>query len=286
MRYSERTRVVARKEITITTDRQAPRGRKTDRRDGYAAPVPPPFASEEVAPPPPPLTSAPAPVGLPQAGWNWHHAALGTLVGFGPTLVLYFVAGDSQSEPVTDVSAATAFALLLNSLMLYAWQAGSAWFFSLRIRGEGLVAWGFRRPTKAFFWTIPLALICVYAIAYFHDVIVHPEQQEILTFFPRTPSGVVLLVLLAVVAAPLFEELFFRGFVFRGLANSWGWPAGAAMTAIVFGAAHLQLSVFLPLFALGFALAWVYQRTGSIWTSIALHAIFNGISVTVWALAG
>jgi membrane protease YdiL (CAAX protease family) len=53
----------------------------------------------------------------------------------------------------------------------------------------------------------------------------------------------------------------------------------------VFGLAHLQLSVFVPLFALGFALAWVYKRTGSLWTSITLHALFNAISVLAWALA-
>ena len=82
--------------------------------------------------------------------------------------------------------------------------------------------------------------------------------------------------------APLFEEIFFRGFLFRGFANSWGWGWGAAASAAVFGIAHLQLDVFVPLFALGLGLAWVYHRTGSLWTSISLHALFNGISVLAW----
>ena len=55
---------------------------------------------------------------------------------------------------------------------------------------------------------------------------------------------------------------------------------------MIFGLAHLQLDVFVPLFALGFALAWVYQRTGSIWTSITLHAVFNCISVLAWYFVG
>jgi membrane protease YdiL (CAAX protease family) len=189
-------------------------------------------------------------------------------------------------EAVTQITTVALFALLADSLIMYGWQVGNAWLFSLRIHGESVAAWGFRRPTKAFFWTIPLALLAVYAITFFHDLLVHPERQDILTRFPRTPTGVALLVLLAVVAAPLFEELFFRGFLFRGLTNSWGWVLGAAASSAAFGAAHAQLTIFVPLFALGFALCWVYKRTGSLWTAIAFHALFNAISVVVWVLSG
>ena len=84
--------------------------------------------------------------------------------------------------------------------------------------------------------------------------------------------------------APLAEELYFRGFVFKGFANSWGWVWGAAASGAVFSLAHMQLTLFFPLFALGFGLAWVYHHTGSLWTSITLHAVFNGIAVLAWAL--
>ena len=59
---------------------------------------------------------------------------------------------------------------------------------------------------------------------------------------------------------------------------------GSRRSGVVFGSAHMQLTLFFPLFALGFGLAWVYKQTGSLWTSIALHAIFNAISVVAWAL--
>lgn len=225
---------------------------------------------------------------LPNAGWGWRQSLAGLLVGFAPALALALLASGSRnsSADVAQLTTLSLIALLADSLIMYGWQAAAAWFFSLRLHGERLSAWGFRRPTKAYFWTIPLALLAVYAVTYFHDLLVHPERQEILTLFPRTPAGVTLLVLLAVVAAPLFEELFFRGFLFRGLANSWGWMLGAAISATAFGAAHAQLTIFVPLFTLGFALAWVYRRTGSLWTCISLHAVFNGISVVVWVLTG
>ncbi len=209
-------------------------------------------------------------------------------MGFGPEMLLYavslgVVAADTQDTAVTTASAV---ALVLISLLVYGWHTAAAWFFSVRVAGQGLSAWGFRLPTRAFFWTIPAALAVVYAVSIVHDVVVDPEQQDIVGQFPHTPLGIALFVLLAVIIAPLAEEVFFRGFLFRAFASSWGWVTGAVVSAAVFGVAHVQLDVFFPLFALGLMLAWVYKRTGSLWTSIALHALFNGLSVLVWAVGG
>lgn len=222
------------------------------------------------------------------AAWGWHHALLGLLVGFGPLVLLSLLAltpaGDARRG--AEASEATAIALILNSLVMYTWQIGAAWFFSLRLADNRLSEWGFRMPTKAYFWSIPTALFSVYAFSIVHNLIVQPEPQAILSRFPRTAIGIALFALLAVVIAPIFEELFFRGFLFRGLAASWGWIAGAVVSAAAFSVVHLQVSVMVPLFVLGFALAWVYKRTGSLWTCISLHALFNGISVLAWALTG
>ena len=259
-----------------------------------AGPVPPPYAPPRTArplpPPPAPVAEAArgATHGMPPASWGWRQSLAGYLIGFGPMLALSLWALNSEAadRPLETITTVAAVGVILQSLVLYAWQTGAAWFFSLRRPEQPLAAWGFVRPTKAFFWTIPVALVTVYLIAYVHDIIVHPEQQEILTLFPRTAEGIALLTLLAVVMAPLFEELFFRGFLFRGLANSWGWVAGGLVSAVAFGSAHMQLSVMIPLCALGFLLAWVYKQTGSLWTSIALHAIFNAISVVAWVASG
>ncbi len=177
-------------------------------------------------------------------------------------------------------------ALVIGSLVLYGWEGLAAWLFSLRSAGRSLVLWGFRRPTKAYFWVVPLGLVAVYAFSIVHDLIVNPKQQAIVSEFPHSALGAGMFVLVAVVMAPLFEEIVFRGFLFRGFANSWGWMWGALASAAIFGAAHLQLDVFLPLAALGFALAWAYHRTGSLWTCITMHALFNLIAVVAWALTG
>ena len=62
---------------------------------------------------------------------------------------------------------------------------------------------------------------------------------------------------------PFTEELFFRGFVFRGLIPKVG-PYGArVISATIFSGVHLSLGALIPIFVTGFLLAWLYWRTGS-----------------------
>ena len=85
----------------------------------------------------------------------------------------------------------------------------------------------------------------------------------------------------AVVAAPLCEEIVFRGYFYPVLKRfSGAWPA-AICSAIVFGAAHGQLTALLPLFIFGLLLVFIYEKTGSIWAPMAVHFCFNSATVLV-----
>jgi uncharacterized protein len=90
--------------------------------------------------------------------------------------------------------------------------------------------------------------------------------------------------LVAVVAAPLTEELFFRAFFFTGLRQRFGWIWAALVSGVIFGLFHLEPLQFLPLAAFGILLAAVYQYTDSIWPPILLHAALNlvGLSAAYW----
>lgn len=88
-----------------------------------------------------------------------------------------------------------------------------------------------------------------------------------------------LVVLAVVILAPIAEEVFFRGVVFnawlREGGRRWAYVGSAALFAII----HLSLLSLVPIFLLGLALAWVYERTGNLLAPIAMHAVVNGISV-------
>ncbi len=82
-----------------------------------------------------------------------------------------------------------------------------------------------------------------------------------------------------VVLAPLGEEALFRGVLFSSLSSRWGYAIGTVTSAAVFGLAHLDLSLLLPLGVAGLVLNELYRRTGSLVTSTVAHATLNGLAV-------
>jgi membrane protease YdiL (CAAX protease family) len=113
-----------------------------------------------------------------------------------------------------------------------------------------------------------------------------PEQTDVteqLGFDESTLAAIVAGALIVAVA-PFAEELFFRGFFFAGLRGRLPFPIAAVGSGILFGAVHLDganLIAALQLTILGVILAWLYERTGSLWAPIALHAVNNSIAFSV-----
>lgn len=106
-----------------------------------------------------------------------------------------------------------------------------------------------------------------------------PSSSVILEF---TDSGLGLatIAILAVVAAPIAEEIFFRGFLFSGIGRRYGYGWGAVVSALLFSIAHvMQPGAFLPIFLFGLLLAWLYRRIGSIWACITAHSAYNSIAL-------
>lgn len=120
-----------------------------------------------------------------------------------------------------------------------------------------------------------------------------PYQHPIIDFMTthRDPASLALVVLSAVVAAPLAEEFFFRrvlqGWLEKILPDGDGRMA-VALSAALFALLHLgQGLAYVPLFPLGLVLGTIARRTGSIVPCILLHALFNAVSVAllVWQTA-
>lgn len=85
----------------------------------------------------------------------------------------------------------------------------------------------------------------------------------------------------AMVAAPLCEEMVFRGYFYPVLKKFGGaWPAGIC-SALVFACAHGNLTALLPLFIFGGLLVFIYEKTGSLWAPIAVHFCFNSATVII-----
>jgi membrane protease YdiL (CAAX protease family) len=94
----------------------------------------------------------------------------------------------------------------------------------------------------------------------------------------RTSVSPVLLWIAVVLFAPLFEESFFRGFLFVGFARSVIAPTGAIiLTAFLWSVLHIQYNWFgmMVIFILGIVLGIVRLKTKTLWGSITVHAFWN-----------
>jgi membrane protease YdiL (CAAX protease family) len=85
----------------------------------------------------------------------------------------------------------------------------------------------------------------------------------------------------AVLAAPICEEIVFRGYLYPAAKKFTGPWVACFFSALVFAAAHGSLAALLPLFLFGCVLVFIYEKTGSIWAPMAVHFCFNGATVLI-----
>jgi membrane protease YdiL (CAAX protease family) len=98
----------------------------------------------------------------------------------------------------------------------------------------------------------------------------------------RVPPFLVNLVVVAGVVA-VIEELIYRGIGFR-LLQQFGDLAAIAVTSFAFALAHGIVEGIPVFFVIGAALGFVRSRTGSIYPSMLMHGVFNGIQLVLGAL--
>jgi uncharacterized protein len=236
-------------------------------------PSPPP------APPAPPGAARAAPA--PERPWGPSRALLG--------IVVLILAASLEVSVIAMVGDPRS---LAGKLVLQAMLAATLVAVAFTLAGSGgqsvsPAALGLRRPSAS-----PVRAAVVGYAAYFAFVIayasfIHPHQKDLTRSlgFGHGPAVSIIVGALIVGAAPIAEEIFFRGFLFGGLRRSLPFIGAALVSAAIFGAFHYtgphSLTVLPQLAALGVVLAWVYERSGSIYPTIAIHVLNNGLAFVV-----
>ncbi|MGH2924042.1 MAG: lysostaphin resistance A-like protein, partial [Solirubrobacterales bacterium] len=232
-----------------------------------------------------PVAAANGPRGsLPSIPWSFGDTGWGLLAGLvvafivAPALVLPF---DPDLE--RDGALLAAQGLLGVSLVTVSIGVATRWRFGpLR---PALASLGLRRFAPVGLAWMLVAMFAYYlAAALFASLVIQPEQEDIGGELGVGDEN--LLVAIAAVVligglAPVAEELFFRGFLFSGLRTRLPlWPA-AAIAGLVFGGIHAVtgITTVIPLAALGVALCWLYERTGSLWPCVIAHTLNNGLAL-------
>jgi hypothetical protein len=117
-----------------------------------------------------------------------------------------------------------------------------------------------------------------------------PQVDSPIEQFTKSTGAIVFISVLAITAAPVFEELFFRGLLQPLLSRTFGSAAGIVLTGMLFGFLHLSEYAMvwqygLAITLVGVALGYVRARSGSLIPSTVMHGCFNSVSVIALVLS-
>jgi membrane protease YdiL (CAAX protease family) len=244
---------------------------------------------EQITTPPPPAEKPELPEGLAPRWPVWYAwvgfvvALIGTLIAVGIVAVATGASSDDENPTFTIV------ATLMQSLIFI----GTAVLFASFTRKPAPWQFGLRRTRlwPAVGWAA-LGLFSFYLFAAVYTAAVQPDAEQTVAQDLGADEGTFGLIaagFMVVCVAPVAEEFFFRGFFYRALRSRFSVLPAAAIDGGLFGLIHFSgsgtdgLLILPPLAALGFMFCLVYERTGSLYPVIALHALNNALAFGIQA---
>ena len=166
-----------------------------------------------------------------------------------------------------------------------------AWHtFARRLLGLGLGVRHLRRDIVQalviLFCIMPVILVMIVTVQTLGEHFNGPDYEvgqhqelEVLTSYPQR-SLKMSVAIVAVLAAPLVEELLFRGLIQTLIRSYIGRPwLSVILTSVLFATVHENYTHWPALFVLSLAIGYAYEKSGSLWQPLFMHAMFNGMSV-------
>ncbi|CAM4111908.1 CPBP family intramembrane glutamic endopeptidase [Pseudoalteromonas byunsanensis] len=211
---------------------------------------------------------------------------IGTLLGGALILFLFILVQDGVSSHYVDTAK-----LAVENKASDAWVVSIATFASFLVCST-LIFILVRFGTKDFLqylaikasstpdlvkWlgVTALFLLVSHSIMYAMD---KPFADDYAVSLYTSADALWLLLIAVIIIAPLFEELFFRGYLFHGFSRSFLRPAGAVvLTSLLWGMVHPQYELYLVaiIFCQGIMLCLARMHTNSILTCVLMHALIN-----------
>lgn len=175
-----------------------------------------------------------------------------------------------------------------DNVVLYAFSLAGfvtcalAWFHFQRVGARDLPVFRAKDPVRAILFGTLAGLVCaVFGQAYI-------EIIEGMGWFPEISQQTMqlkrgelqVLAVMAVFAAPVFEEYIFRGLVFNGLSKTVRPTFAVLASAALFAVVHPPVGA-APVFVLGLATALLYRWQQSLMICVAAHAAYNTVAILV-----
>lgn len=216
-------------------------------------------------------------------------AALGALL----VLVVSLVAGKAAVDALIGRDWPLITYITISAVISYGPSVG--WLYYVRRRwGAGrfeTVGWRFRWVDLAWgpiTWLSAIGVQLVLAAFVLLFDIPLSSNVESISEADADRAYLVATAIAAVVAAPIVEELVFRGLVLRGLLSRTGPVVAVALQGVLFGVAHVDpvrgvgnLGLAIVLSGVGIALGTAAYLTRRLGPAVIAHAIFNGVVVAI-----
>jgi membrane protease YdiL (CAAX protease family) len=180
--------------------------------------------------------------------------------------------------------------------LLYKWSTAAATLFQFAIIAAiiyGIAGlshdrrrvFALRRPTS---WRTAIKIgigvgIGIFVLSLLLGPLLHPDREQGLTpdtWQPEHAAAYIANGIVVAIAAPIVEELTFRGLGYSLLARYGRWVAIIG-TGLAFGLAHGLVDAFPILAAFGFGLAYLRSRVDSVYPGMIVHGLFNATALTV-----
>lgn len=207
-------------------------------------------------------------------------AIMGVLVLIGTVAAI--VGADGESPEFVVIATLTQGAVFVGTAVWFASRVAKpkAWHFGLRrTRFWPAVGWA------------ALAVFSFYLVSGIYSALVQPDAaQDVVQSLggDQGTFGLVIAGLMVIAVAPVVEEIFFRGFFYRSLRSRFSTLVAAGMNGLLFGSIHFNgsaesLLIIPPLALLGALFCLVYEKTGSLYPVIGMHAFNNSLAYAVQA---
>lgn len=240
-----------------------------------------------IDPTPPPPERPELPDGA-EPRWPAWYAGVGFLVALILTLIVVGIVAAATGASTDDANPTfTVVATFLQGVIFI----GTAIMFASFSGKPSARQFGLR-PAR--FWPTvgwaALGLFSFYLLAALYTAILQPDAEQTVAQDLGADQGTLGRIaagFMIICIAPIAEEFFFRGFFYRALRSRYSVLVAALIDGLLFGAIHFDFSsadallIVPPLAALGFMFCLVYERTGSLYPVIALHALNNAIAFAV-----
>lgn len=130
-------------------------------------------------------------------------------------------------------------------------------------------------------WTVVLIIVSILLVLAMALVGIGVENSKTESIQSHiTPVNFLIAFVSASIISPLYEEIFYRGFLYRLLRSKLGITIGMLVSSFIFMIVHLPTYNVLPVtFVSGLVFSWTYEKTGSVIPGIVIHGTFNGIAL-------